>query len=169
METEEILKHLRASNPSELVKVEPFGMSKQLAGGLHRSLSVSVPLLLSPVARRFVCTKVSCHLFPRPVGVLSFKPVYLQCFPSSCVVVSVRPDERVPIGGIAVSALETLFQLFVRDALSGVVAYLSACTVLCHFDSCRWVVGGRYSNRRRQWLSAADPSVSPCGKRRQNC
>ena len=45
------------------------------------------------------------------------------CFPPSCVVLLVRPDGGVPVGGMKVFAVETLIQACVRDWLSGVVTH----------------------------------------------
>ena len=68
--------------------------------------------------------KKSCVLFPCLVlSSLSLLCVRLlrPCFPSSCVVLLVRPDGDVPLGEVTVSDLETLIQACFRDGLGGTV------------------------------------------------
>ena len=65
--------------------------------------SISDILLLSDVTRVFVFSEVSCYLFPRLVGMLSHKPVYFPCFPSSCAVFLVHP-----IGGVQLARWQSL-------------------------------------------------------------
>ena len=55
-----------------------------------------------------------CHLFLRLARVISSKPVYLPCVPSSsCVVIVVRPDRGIPVGRMTVFAIETLIRAWV--------------------------------------------------------
>ena len=101
-------------------------MLKQLAAYLHRSLRRSFGKcysLFSAVTRVFLYLNGSYRLFPRLVGVLVSESVYLPCSPSSSVVLLVLPEGGVPVGGITVSALETLVQACIRDGRSGSVTH----------------------------------------------
>ena len=87
---------------------------------------VSFTHFLLAATRVSLCFKRPRHFFPRIVCVLFSKPMYLPCFLLLCVVLLVRPDVGVPVGGMTVSALGTLVQACVCNGLIGAVTHWQA-------------------------------------------
>ena len=86
---------------------------------------------------------------------------------------SVRPDESVPVGGMTVSALETLIQAFVCDRLSAAVTHrqVSASNFLSEFGATPILIGGSMaenaSEGRGSGCHPQTPRAPACCKRKK--
>ena len=171
---EDIITHLRALDPTAPFWEVPFGMSRQLAGDLHRSLRESFGEYSSSLL--FCCLSVCVC---KKGTVISF--LVLCCLANQCVfrvfhqhVLSFSSSrwER-SFGKMTVSALEALIQACVRDGLTGAVTrpQASVSHVLSQFgvksvpavgSSAEFVLPGGDSGRQSETLGA--PRVAREGK-----
>ena len=174
MGTGDIITHLRPLDPSEPFWDEPFGMTRRIAGDLHRSLRVSFGDYSQPFDLCYLCVGVckcelssfssSCDVIASPSGAVFQTSVSSVTSILICCVL-VRPDGGVSVGWMTVSPVETMTQAYVPDGLSGFVTcqQASVSQMPSQFDvisvpadgsSAEVVLPGSGSSRQSQILRA---------------